>query len=444
MRTRLERLAIPAAFLAFALAARLLLAHAPARLAVDLAQPLAVATNWGAYGAALLVVLIAGLATAGLAYARTAESPAQPARTAILCALALAAAFAAPVLFSSDVYAYAAYGELARIGANAYAPAPHLPGNALLAAAAWQWSDALPVCVYGPAFVLAARTIVELFAPLGALAQLDALRALAAGSLLLCIPLAYAAFPGDARARMRAAATIGLNPAAIWCAAEGHNDALALAVVLAGFALVRRGLVSTGSAIAALSALVKLPGAAAALAFAAVHPRARPGALAGAALAGAFSLPLAAGLFHGAAAHGTYAPQASLQALVHAVALFALHSAGPATAVAVSAAVLAAAVVGAGGIARIRRGENDGWVRLGLAAWLLVPNPQPWYGVWLVALAALAPATRAATVALLLSFTSLLRYAPDAGATPVWPLAIAALGIAATFPFAGLCYNERP
>ena len=79
----------------------------------------------------------------------------------------------------------------------------------------------------------------------------------------------------------------------------------------------------------------------------------------------------------------------------------------------------------------------------GLAAWVLVPNPYPWYGLWLVALAGLAPRSRAGAVAILLSLTALLRYVPDAIAIPSPPIGVA-LGIAAALPLLGLCYNERP
>ena len=121
------------------------------------------------------------------------------------------------------------------------------------------------------------------------------MRAIASAAFLLCVPLAYAAFSGDARARLRAAATIGLNPVAIWCAAEGHNDALALAFVFAGFALVRRRRAGIGAAIVALSALIKLPAAAGAVALAVYDRRARIGAVVGLVAAATLSFPLVRG-----------------------------------------------------------------------------------------------------------------------------------------------------
>ena len=59
--------------------------------------------------------------------------------------------------------------------------------------------------------------------------------------------------------------------------AEGHNDTLLLAMVLAGFALARRASAFAGALLIALSPLLKAPGAAAAIAFTLVswHDRAR-------------------------------------------------------------------------------------------------------------------------------------------------------------------------
>lgn len=87
---------------------------------------------------------------------------------------------------------------------------------------------------------------------------------------------------------------------------------------------------------------------------------------------------------------------------------------------------------------------DEGWIWLGIAAWVLVPNPYPWYGLWLVALAALAPHAPVGRGAILLSLTSVLRYIPDAAGTPHPPLSVA-LGIAAVLPLVvPLRYNKRP
>ncbi len=406
------------------------------------AQPLVVVTEWGARGAELLGLLLLALGVAALLYRHLLARSRPPplAATIAIAAAGLLAAFFSPVLFSSDVYAYAAYGELARLGANPYAhAAPSLANDALIRAAVWQWSGTLPICLYGPAFVALAKALVVLLAPLGMLAQLNGLRAASSAAFLLCGPLAFAAYTGSRTARLRSVATILLNPAAIWCAAEGHNDAIALCVVLAGFSLVRRRFDLAGAALVALAALVKLPGAAAAAGLALVDRRVRIGAVAGLAIAAVFLVPLFAGIATQLAPRGHYEPQASLQAL------FAPF--GPAVALPVAA--IAGTALVAAGIRRLRREQPDGWVWLGLGAWVLIPNPYPWYGLWLLALAAMAPQSRAGSAAVLLSLTSLLRYAPDAIATPSAGAQVA-LGLLAILPLVtlfshrGLRFFARP
>jgi hypothetical protein len=243
---------------------------------------------------------------------------------------------------------------------------------------------------------------------------------------LSCIPLAFAAYDGSVQNRLRAAATIGLNPVAIWCAAEGHNDALAVGLMLAGFGLFRRWS-GIGAAIVALSALIKLPAAAAAIALAARDARARIGVGVGLAAGLALSFPLFRGIATQVAPHGRYAPLVSLQAV--------LAPLGPIPALGL--ALAAGTVLALHGIALLRRNRNEGWIWLALAGWVLIPNPYPWYSLWLIAAAAIAPRTRAGAVAILLSFTSLLRYAPDAVGAPNTPFSVA-LGALATLPLLGL------
>jgi len=391
-------------------------------------QPLVVVNAWGARGVAPLAALLLALGAAFFFYVRAVRraEPVPLPGVLALAATGLALAGFAPVLFSSDVYAYAAYGELARIGLNPYAPVPAGITDPIVRAAQVQWVSAFPICVYGPAFVLAARAIVGLVAGYGLGAALQALRVLASLAFLLCGVLAYSAFGGDRASRLRAAATIALNPPAIWSAVEGHNDALALAVVLAGFAVMRR-YHALGAAVVALSGVVKLPGIVAAAAAGIADRRAVLGAILGIACALVLSVPLVAGVSLRLASHGVYAPQASLQAI----------AAPLSPALAWLLALALAIALAARGRALLRTGNVEGWIWFALAGWVLVPNPYPWYGLWLVATAALAPRSRAGGVAIALSFTSLLRYAPDAIATPP-PALAAALGLAASLPLLAL------
>jgi hypothetical protein len=425
-------LIVPLALAAGALAARALLVDAPPSTASGFAQPVAVVTNWHAFGALLLAALALAVATGGWAYLRVLAllregkgGDISLAFIASVCAIAIACAWFAPAIFSSDVYAYATYGEMARVGIAPYSHAILPAGNPVFDAAVWQWGNPPPACVYGPAFVAIAAATLSTFAPLGTFAQLDGLRLLASLALIVCALAAYAAYPGERRERLAAAAAIALNPVAIWCAAEGHNDALALAVVLCGFALLRRA-PATGAAIVALAGAIKAPGLAAAFPLAFASQRARFGAIAGIVVTLAVSYPLVRALVTDTAPGGHYAPQASLQAVFGALPILAAV-----------AALAACAFLARAAVAHLRRGEPAGWVYAALAVWVLVPNPYPWYALWLVAVAALAPGTRASYAALLLSLTSLLRYAPDAIAAPNEPVAIL-LGIIAVVPFAVL------
>lgn len=449
MKTLRIALAIPSALLLAAIGMRALVVHAPATLIVDLVQPLAVVTNWGAFGAAQLAMLAAGLTAGTFAYlrivapreGRAAIRFGSPLTVAALVALALLCAWCVPAIFSSDVYAYAAYGELARLGANPYGHAllPH--GDALFDAAIVQWGNPPPACVYGPVFVWLAAAVVGLAAPFGTAIQLDGLRVLSSAALAACSLLAYRAYPGDRNARLTAAATIGLNPVALWCAAEGHNDALAVAVALTGFALARRGLFGFGAAVAALSGSIKLPGLAAAIPLALTSGRAAAGAAAGLLATVAISAPLFESLATGLAPHGRYAPQASFAGVVNPLARLLLPSGG-AEALTWTIAALAAVACAAPGIELLRRRQPEGWTYLALAGWLLVPNPYPWYVLWLLAVAAVAPGTRGATALLWLSLASLARYVPDAIGAP-GPAGSVALSVAATLPFLALMRRPR-
>ena len=265
-------------------------------------------------GAVQLGALFAGTLLGAAAYLRIVRRGAAAAglRTPIavagIASLALLAAWCVPVMFSSDAYAYATYGELARLGGNPYAHLPLPGGSALFDATIVQWGNPPPACVYGLPFVWIAAAIVGAFAPLGVAAQLDGLRILSASALVGSCFLAYAAYSGDWARRLTAAATIALNPATIWCAVEGHNDALAVAVALAGLTLARRGRPGIGAAVAGLAGAIKLPGILAAVPPALASRRARLGGALGALAALAFSAPLIANLASGLAPHARYAP----------------------------------------------------------------------------------------------------------------------------------------
>ncbi len=420
--------AVPLAFAAGAACARLALQAPPAAIATDLAQPLPVVTAWHAFGGRLwaLLALSVAIATAATVVAIAElrrRPPSRPLAAAVIgaAAAALACAFAWPVVFSSNVYAYAAYGDLAARGLDPYVRHPVPPGDALAAAAAWQWGGATPPCVYGPAFVALARLIAGAAWGLPAWLTLLVFRCVAALGFLATAALLPAALAGIVPARLRLAATaaFALNPVALWCAAEGHNDALMVLLAVGGAALARRGAPFFGGVLIALASLLKAPGIAlgAALGLWNAAPKAPRrvvlGIAAGTVLILAWGVPAGVRALGEVGRHGRYAPQFSTQALgawlVHG--LEPSQAAGWGAAVAVLLLCAAIALIGLGAL-RARQPSGLAW--LAIALWLALPNPYPWYALWVLPIAVIAleqtpfAALWAATISIV------LRYLPDA------------------------------
>jgi len=282
--------------------------------------------------------------------------------------------------------------------------------------ALWQWGGALPVCVYGPLFVWIARWFGSVLA----------LRLLASVALLACAPLAYDAFAGRPRGeRLWAASAIALNPLALWGAAEGHNDAIVAAIALGAFAVARRYGAFFGGLLAALSLGIKMTGAAAMVAMAAVYRSSRRawlGLFAGVAVVAAAWAPFFGGL--PARGEHAYLPLVSLQAIWPPLGI---------------AAAIAALLFGVRSLVRL---DPAGWPLAGLGLWLAIPNPQPWYGLWFLPIAALAPRSIAAWVLVGLSLTTILRYVPDAVGIPAHPLDVV-LSSLAFAPLLLLCLHFR-
>ena len=401
-------------FAAGALAERAVLARAPHALARDLAQPLPVATAWHAYGTLCFGVLAATVAAAALALGgavlATLHGAAVPGRVGpalvTVAALALASALAWPVAFSSDVYAYAAYGALAGAGSDPYAPVGAGVHGALIDLARYQWGGPFPPCVYGPLFVALARGVVALTAPAGPAAVLRAFRLAAVLAFLGSVALLARALGAvEPRRRTLAVAAYALNPASLWAAAEGHNDALLLAAAAGAFVVTRGGRHRTGAAALGLTALLKAPGAlfAAAIALDAALGR-RPrrfdvaiAAAGGTLVAAALCLPPLVPALRAVGSHGRYAPQVSVQGLC-----------GPG--VAAGIALLCVAT----GSVRLARRHRDGFAWLAAAALAALPNGYPWYAPWLVPLALAAGGGPLAVGTYVATISATMRYLPDA------------------------------
>jgi hypothetical protein len=303
--------------------------------------------------------------------------------------LALAAAIqlvplAAPLVLSTDAWAYWAYGRIAAVaGGNPYRDEPQeFPADAAFEHIGADWRDT--TSVYGPAFTLASEPLA-----LAAGESEDAAawlyKALAAAALLGCTVLA-------ARLSRRpavAAALVGWNPLlAVHFAGGGHNDSWMAALVLGALALGAAGRPRLAGAAWALGVLVKwipllfLP-------LRALEARAvgRRVDHLGLALAVTIVVALATWRYgrHWLLAIGPLAANANQEtrfAIPHR-----LQDAGLPRWLAVG--LLAAAFVVA--YAWLLREASRGRARLGLAAGLLLlalPYLAPWYVVWAVPLAA--------------------------------------------------------
>jgi len=195
-----------------------------------------------------------------------------------------------------------------------------------------------------------------------------------------------------------------------------------LLVLGLGAVALARGRGAVGALLVGLTPLLKAPGAifasllvldAGARALASTASRAADSA-AGATLrhiaaVGAVGLAIAATLalvpLIPALAHvgrvGTYAPNVSLAGL-----------AGPV--VAAGAAALALAL----GCKRIANGARSGYAWIGIAAIAALPNPYPWYALWLVPLAVFGGVGPASAGLWVATIFAVARYLPDATGSP--------------------------
>lgn len=398
-------------FVAGGAAARLVVQHHPSNLATDFAQPLVVVTAWHAYGTACFAVLAVTIACAAcvtVGMALRLQPPRHPVRdVALAAAVALGAAWSWPFVFSSDVYAYAAYGAMAAHGVDPYRLVPLQLHGPFIDAARWQWSGPYPVCVYGPAFVVLARGAFAALGGFGVGPTLWALRGLAGVAFIASIAaLGAALVERPLRQRWALLCGYGLNPVAIWSVAEGHNDAFVLLAIFGGAALIRRGAFWTGAGLAGLSAAAKATGVPLALGLAldalvfAPAGRARRialGVVISLGIATAVALPPLLPALAALRSGGRYAPAASLQGLLGVVPVLAL----------------ACAALTYGGLRLARRGR-DGFAWLGIAVWLALPNAYPWYALWILPAVLAARNGFAAGALWGATIFSVVRYLPDA------------------------------
>lgn len=406
----------------------------------------AVATGWGAAGIPLLRAFFTAFAIAGACYAAAVALLAwiplrqRAFRSAIAIIIALSALLAAgawrfPALLSADVYAYAWYGELAAAGADPYhPPALEHPVTELDRAVALHWGAHPPPCAYGPAFVFVARMVVEAAAPFGAAAVITALRLLALGGFAAVCALLVACTAGRA-AHERAAtlALVALNPALIWGAVEGHNDALMVAAALGGLLLAQRGRLIGAGIVMAGASLIKAPGALVALAALPLFRRPRFAAAFASAVVVAAAVYLAlAGDPSAFAQSGFFRGEFSAQGAGELLAD--LYVRGPqAHAVGSALGHLPGLALLAYGISRVVRRHSDAWVVCAVAAWTLLPNPYPWYAIWVVPIGVTALRSLWTGALVGISLGATLHYVPDVAgdAVVVWVIPQAQLACVA-------------
>jgi hypothetical protein len=140
---------------------------------------------------------------------------------------------AAPLLLSTDAWAYWQYGEIAEAGENPYRDTPNeVPDNPAFDHAGFDWRDT--ISVYGPVFTVLSQGVAA-WSGSSEHAAAWSFKVLAALALLALTWLAARLSPRP----VFAAAFVGWNPLlAIHFAGGGHNDSLMMALVLGALALL--------------------------------------------------------------------------------------------------------------------------------------------------------------------------------------------------------------
>jgi Glycosyltransferase family 87 len=210
------------------------------------------ADGGGGWVTAFLVLLAGSFAAYVLALRWLRGAPARLAAVGVLAAAIQLLPLAAPLLLSTDAWAYWEYGEIAVAGENPYRETPsEVPDNPAYEHAGFDWRDT--ISVYGPVFTLLSEG-VAVASGSSEHAAAWTFKAIAAVAMLVLTGLAALL----SRERAFAAAFVGWNPLlAIHFAGGGHNDALMLALVLGAIALAAAGRRVAAAVAWALSIFVK-------------------------------------------------------------------------------------------------------------------------------------------------------------------------------------------
>ncbi|HWF35798.1 MAG TPA: glycosyltransferase family 87 protein [Solirubrobacteraceae bacterium] len=249
-------------------------------------------TGVGLGPAALIILFALMFASYVLAVRGAAElSP----RVVLASITALAAIFLlAPVILSTDVFSYQAYGRMGTLyGTNPYLHGPStIRLDPLYPFIGSKWVST--PTAYGPLFTAVSYPLahLDISASVGAYKSLAALGFLATVALVWSAARLRGLDPG------RAAMIVGLNPlTVVWGLGGGHNDLLMLAAMAAAIYVLLQQRQATGAAMIAVATAIKLT-AAVVLPFALVRPHAdRRRLLLGAGIASALVATLGFALF---------------------------------------------------------------------------------------------------------------------------------------------------
>lgn len=184
--------------------------------------------------------LIAVLSLMFVSYAVAIRAADQLSPRAVLMAIAglNALVLLAPLLMSTDVFSYVAYGRIGAVyGGNPYFHGPNAialdPAYAFIAT---RWA-ATPT-VYGPLFT----ALSYLLAPLSLAWNVLAYKAIAAISSLVIVLVVWKASVLRGLNPVRAVVIVGLNPVIlVYGVGGGHNDLLMLAILVIGVYLQLAG-----------------------------------------------------------------------------------------------------------------------------------------------------------------------------------------------------------
>jgi len=341
-----------------------------------------------------------------------ARSPGTPSGVVLVALLAWGLPLlCGPVLFSRDIFSYAAQGREIVLGINPYHHGPAaLGGDPYLHYVSAKWVDARSP--YGPFFLGVDGLIVRLVGDhvMVAVALLRILACAGIALLTVSLPRLASSFDVDPSSALWLGV---LNPLILLhVVSGGHNEGLMLGLMVAGLVCARQGRFASGLVLCLLAATVKLPAAVAALYVGLDWIRSRPDGLARAramlrlaatVLATTVTLTAAAGLGWGwlrtvgtpTKVHRSLSVTTPIGQAIEKILSGLGAGLRPGSAVSVTRLVGLGAALAVAGLLLASRGRRSSAAGVGLTLLAIValgPVVQPWYLLWgIVPLAAADP-----------------------------------------------------